>query len=315
MHFAPCGEHFDPGIKSRNRVEEKAKSRQREHMKQPPYHNLVDISRLAIVFDSVTRLEATLRKIVTGDDFDVAWVDNKFRNPSCLGYRDVNIGIRSDANRWYPDESDENVRKHLTELQLLLRDIYEVKQGPGHKYYESIRSTLAKCGVQGYHNDGIVRLILQILDSTDGRVARNTALELTHILSHEFGLESLASISQIQNGTHLSALEPLLQKSPKDILQSVVELWAEVLPHDAQLQRSFAESGGLWEIQKVAGFIPGIYGEFLRDVDINNLYPPAIVEKAKTLQRNEFALVAAASELTAGEEGAAKKKCYFGFID
>jgi len=196
--LAPCGEHFDPGIKGEKRVEEKAKSRQKPYMSQPPYHDLVDISRLAIVFDSVMRLGTSLKNIV--EKCDVLWVDNKFRNPSCVGYRDVNIGIQFQLDGFI----------HVSELQLLLKDIYEVKQGPGHKYHESIRSTLAKCGVSGRHNDGVVRLILRVLDLTDFQASRNAELELSQIISlidcqtltdlkFRNYLESRGIISELQN--------------------------------------------------------------------------------------------------------------------
>ena len=60
INVAPCGEHFDPGTKGKHRVFEKAKSRQKEYMQHPPFNDLVDISRLAVVFDSLKSLTASL---------------------------------------------------------------------------------------------------------------------------------------------------------------------------------------------------------------------------------------------------------------
>merc|ERR1711881_472903 len=51
--------------------------------------------------------------------------------------------------------------------------------------------------------------------------------------------------SVIQKCTHLPALEPLLQEAPPNILKSVVQQFAHVLPNDLNARRSFVQSGGL----------------------------------------------------------------------
>eukprot|EP00746_Dinoflagellata_sp_MGD_P091305 gnl/MRDRNA2_/MRDRNA2_36192_c0_seq1.p1 gnl/MRDRNA2_/MRDRNA2_36192_c0~~gnl/MRDRNA2_/MRDRNA2_36192_c0_seq1.p1 ORF type:complete len:917 (+),score=216.59 gnl/MRDRNA2_/MRDRNA2_36192_c0_seq1:76-2751(+) len=192
-HLAPCGEHFDPGIKGKDRVWEKAKSRQKDYMVQPPFNDLVDISRMAVVFDSVECLTAALTQIVAA--FDVVWVDNKFRNPSCVGYRDINLGIRHRVG--------EHQRVHLSEFQLLLRDFYVVKQGDGHKYYEKIRTTLANCGVSNSHCNGILQLILRMLDCTNGQASRDAAFELQEVAT--FVDRFMVALGQ--NGAPLSEMD------------------------------------------------------------------------------------------------------------
>ena len=62
---------------------EKAQTRQRAYQPEPPCHELVDIARLGIVFDTgrfILSAFQALRK-----SFDCVWVENKFRAPTVLG--------------------------------------------------------------------------------------------------------------------------------------------------------------------------------------------------------------------------------------
>lgn len=170
------GACYDPGIKGRSRVEEKARSRMREFDTEPPVGSLVDISRLGIVFEQIEHLQSTLEWIL--EHSDVAWMDNKFRNPSCLGYRDVNIGIRQLVT---PSGGPDKERVHVTELQLLLKGLYDLKQSDGHKFYEVIRSIFASCQVKYKDVDNIQRLIVRMLDCTAHQEISETALELRRV--------------------------------------------------------------------------------------------------------------------------------------
>lgn len=149
---AKGGVATDPGIKGKARIEEKATSRQKPHDVEPPYHQLVDVSRLGLVYETVTALFNGLNMLL--QKADVLWVDNKFKRPSALGYSDVNVGVRTNG--------------HISEVQLSVGAMFEVKMTVGHVHYETIRSLLAQKGVSGRDMDAVQRLILKELDRTDG---------------------------------------------------------------------------------------------------------------------------------------------------
>merc|ERR1712224_1084393 len=59
-----------------------------------------------------------------------------------------------------------------------------VKQGQGHEKYEVIRSILAKCGVAGHNQEAVEKIILRVLDCTDGQAIHNAIADLHHIEAH-----------------------------------------------------------------------------------------------------------------------------------
>jgi len=80
----------------------------------------------------------------------------------------------------------------------------------------------------------------------------------------------------IETCTHLPDLELLLQDAPPNILECVVQRFAELLPNDLNSRCSFARSGGLQKIQGVRAEV----GSKLHDCidEINMMYPPEIVQ-------------------------------------
>jgi hypothetical protein len=167
--------HYDPGIKNSQRIMEKAVSMQHSLNEDPPVQELVDVSRLGIIFDSPKDILKALRQI--REHFNVVWIDNKYQSPSCLGYRDLNVGVKQKL----PNAPH---REHISEIQLLLRDMYNVKQNVGHKHYETIRSMLASSGVTHKDLNVICQLILRELDITDGKAAQQGLKEHQHILTY-----------------------------------------------------------------------------------------------------------------------------------
>lgn len=174
-HICPNGSHYDPGVKSNDRVLEKAISMQHSLNEDPPVKYLVDVSRLGIIFDSPKDILKALRQI--REHFNVVWVDNKYQNPSCLGYRDLNVGVKQKL----PNQPH---REHISEIQLLLRDMYVVKQNVGHKHYEALRSIFLACGVDKKDVNAVVNTILRELDCTDGKAAQQGLKEHQHISSY-----------------------------------------------------------------------------------------------------------------------------------
>lgn len=202
-NLAPSAMHFDPGIKSRERVLEKAQSRQTALDDEPPVKDLVDVSRIGIVFDSVALLLHTLQQILS--KLDVVWVDNKFRNPSIVGYRDINIGVRQQL--WQKGRDP----KHISEVQLLHRGLYDIKMGQGHKHYETIRSLLGKFGVQREHEFAVQKTILRELETTAGKAAQEELHDAEKL--HVFIAEHLPEESTVLFGAVEDAV-----KNSKDLL-------------------------------------------------------------------------------------------------
>lgn len=168
------GEVFDPGVKSLARCEEKA------NLRGKLVHDLVDIARLSIVFESASTFLQGLQGLQK--DLKLCWLDNKFKNPSALGYSDMNLGV----------EVQLDSRCFVCELQLQLRAMFDYKQGEGHKLYENIRSILISCDVKKELELDIQNLIIDQLGVTEGIAAKDALLELRY---EEVGsVESLVSL-------------------------------------------------------------------------------------------------------------------------
>ena len=80
----------------------------------------------------------------------------------------------------------------------------------------------------------------------------------------------------VQMCSQLDALQPLLEKSPQNILKYVVHQYAKILPTNVEALRTFVQRGGLRKIQEIKA--PA--GSKLKDYieEINRLYPPEIVQ-------------------------------------
>lgn len=164
--LAPTAAHFDPGIKSYHSSFEEAKNRQTALDDQPPINELVDVSHICIVFSSIALILQALQQILKS--LDVIWVDNRFRNPSCLGYRDISIGVRQQVHM----KGRGTNCQHISEVQLVHRELFNVKKSCGHRHQETIRSLLAKFGVPKKDVFGVHETIIRELDVTDGKVAQ-----------------------------------------------------------------------------------------------------------------------------------------------
>lgn len=199
----PCGKFFDPGVKGEGRVLEKAKSRMKDLDVEPPVGNLVDVSRLGIVFESAEHLVTAMEWMI--ENLDLVWLTNKYQSPSCLGYRDMNIGVRQRV----PTQGQEH-RLHISEVQLLLKDMYDIKQGVGHEAYETIRELLQKYGVKFKDLDKVQQLILRLLDYTDSAIANEAAQNLQYVI------ENTTKAAMSESAAHMA--QALLKQSEKDAM-------------------------------------------------------------------------------------------------
>jgi hypothetical protein len=237
----PCAEFSDPGVKGEGRVLEKAMTRKKPLDAEPPVGDLVDVSRLGLVFESAEHLKKSMDWML--ENLDVVWLANKFSSPSCLGYRDVNMGVRQRV-----PTNGNNSRVHVTEVQLLLKDLYDIKMGEGHEAYETIRSVLAQCGVKFKDIDKIQKHILRAMDYTDGDVAREAADTLKYAVEKTVSSNSSLAqelIQQIEKDVTTAGIdEEEVQKLKAAAAQAGEEnkrLEAEAkLERDAELERQIA---------------------------------------------------------------------------
>mmetsp|Transcript_85568 Transcript_85568/g.149171 ORF Transcript_85568/g.149171 Transcript_85568/m.149171 type:complete len:2183 (+) Transcript_85568:355-6903(+) len=175
---APCGAHYDPGLEREDRVLAAARRMIRALDVEPRLDLVFNTSRLDIVFESAECLRNAVDWLIK--NLDVVWLENRFRNPSCLGGRDITIGIRwlvADCNLTNPP-----LRVHINELQLSLKELHDKKREDGCRLCGEICSGLAKCGVQAKDLNDVWKLILHLLDCTDGQAALNAQRHLAYVV-------------------------------------------------------------------------------------------------------------------------------------
>ena len=85
-----CSEIVDPGPKSRERVREKVEAKYKGR-----YERNRDYARLGLVFDTVEGLvrsvKAMLNSSLGNHGVQVVSIENRFLEPSALGWRDVSV--------------------------------------------------------------------------------------------------------------------------------------------------------------------------------------------------------------------------------
>lgn len=189
--LAPCALHYDPGIKTEKCILDEAKGQQKAYEPELPLQGVMGICRVCIVFDCAKSLLAGVRGIL--QTCKALWVTNKFRQPDCLGYREVNLGLQ-----WCTP------RVHVSEVQLTLSEIDEVKQGVGQHHLETIRGVLADNSVTARDQEGVQRIVLKVMNATDGDNFHQAIQEFEHIKIHA-GDGDLAET--LKNGAKLFANE------------------------------------------------------------------------------------------------------------
>lgn len=140
-------EHYDPGVGNRifSRMGVGSPGKPRV------------LSRFCLVFESAAELTAGLEHLRA--KFDVVWVENRFGSPSCIGERDINVGIR----QFLEGEPPITV---LSELTLLLRGCWSLLED------DFLFDALHVWGVKNEHLVDARQLVLRLADATDFR-ARN----------------------------------------------------------------------------------------------------------------------------------------------
>ena len=94
---------------------------------------ITDLARSSIEFDNPQQIRAALEQLRTRGEF--VRIKDRFERPAD-GYRDVMINMRMSNG-------------HIVEVQLHLKAILDVKNGPGHALYEQIRNIDAAANKEG----------------------------------------------------------------------------------------------------------------------------------------------------------------------
>ena len=126
-----CGEAFDPGTKGEKRLVEKADIKYEGNVAL-----LKDVSRFSIYYPDSETLFAGLEAL--RKNFVCVKIENRFRSPTVLGWRDVSVVIEETLtdHRWGPDGA-----RHLCEIQLQLNG-YTAAREHAHHYYELVRKKI-----------------------------------------------------------------------------------------------------------------------------------------------------------------------------
>lgn len=186
LDILPNAAHYDPGVRDEHLAFEKAKQLQRAYEATPPLCELTDLSRLDITFTSPEDASAGLDQVLAR--FDVVWLANRFRSPSCLGLRDIVVGVRQHVpvQEEIPKPGVHHVSKraHISELRLRLQDLHAAHVAAEQRRLEEMRGLLAGHSVLPLHVDRVLALALKGVVCTHGQARRDADLELARAVDH-----------------------------------------------------------------------------------------------------------------------------------
>lgn len=161
-----CDEAYDPGVKGQNRIREKV-----EMKYEGKYERNRDYSRIGLIYESVKHmlhsLQTFLHYRLDSNCIEVVKLDNRFREPTSLGWMDITLLMRVRV----PSSG----RLHLMEVQMQLHDMMEVK-GTQHGFYSAVRAILP---------DDALRIIIDQLTTDTTLDLGMTALEWQECLKNE----------------------------------------------------------------------------------------------------------------------------------
>jgi len=124
-------EAYDPGIKSRERIMDKAKFKYKR-FGDARLGRVRDVARLALQYDTCQGLLEGLAALQK--EFKVVMIDNRFKNPTPLGWRDISCIVKVDL-------AAPNVDSHYAEIQLHHTMLAEARTR-AHTYYATIRKLI-----------------------------------------------------------------------------------------------------------------------------------------------------------------------------
>lgn len=145
---------IDLGLKAERHLFEKAKWKQRPEQMTPPLQDVLDVSRLLIVFKNCTELCAGLDRLM--QSLDVVSLENRFLNPLCMGHRCIMLRVRQNLGSL----------TYISKLILEHQQIFDIKEHVGAHHFKRVRSQLSTLGVASKTSDNLQRIVLRELGST-----------------------------------------------------------------------------------------------------------------------------------------------------
>lgn len=156
---------YDPGVKTPAYVDQKAQLRHEPYETNVPWHDAGVVSRLEIVFDNFNQMSSTvdhfLGELQDLGFLQVRWIDNGCRRPSCLGLREISIGVCISE-----EGVDGCTRSHTCEVKISHQYLNYQKHGVAKEKLLVIQSVLEACGVQPQDMDVICEVLWAALDTT-----------------------------------------------------------------------------------------------------------------------------------------------------
>ena len=206
------GEAFDPGIKGGARLFSKARSKYRNDFAQ-----MKDVARFSIYYGTPSALMEGLKKLRSG--FTIVRIENRFRKPTVLGWRDVTILLEETL-----EGGEQHGKRFLVEVQLQLTGYAAVRQ-TAHHYYEIVREKIA--AVVGGRQDQQDALLIVLLDAIVGEASRVSGklLDENHKVLHDVYTKVFGEV--------LAEATCLLRKAPKELPRYEAEPYS--LQCDVQL--------------------------------------------------------------------------------
>lgn len=189
--LAPNAVHFDPGVKDRHTAFEKAKRLQRAYEAEPALQEVFDCSRLTISFSSPVDMSEGVRRLL--ERLDVVWLENRFRSPTCLGHRDIVMGVQqlvtvhSDAiGPLNPlGAATASKRRHVSEVVLRLQGLHDAQEPNVLARLDELRDLLlGRMGVKPVHMDRCSDIVLRAMSCTDGVARAEAYRELVRVVRH-----------------------------------------------------------------------------------------------------------------------------------
>lgn len=145
------GKCIDPGIKEKNVIDLKAKTRNPE---EPNYLQIEDISRLGARFSNADALLECVERLmnIPTKQGQVCWIHNRFHTPSVLGYQEINVGI---------EVTLPGNKSFFCEVQLTLDAMHEAKKKSEPELYEKLNSRLEELLIPAEMHASLVRKLMQ----------------------------------------------------------------------------------------------------------------------------------------------------------
>ena len=122
-------EAYFAGVKSSERAKEKI-----AHKLDGQTERITDLARATIVADDIDSLMSAYE--VLSRETTIVQVKNRFKSPKASGYRDLNLLVQLPKT------------KLIAEVQVHLKAIADVKNGPEHDIYERIQGIERKAATQ-----------------------------------------------------------------------------------------------------------------------------------------------------------------------